>query len=1009
MPWKFRQPREKKRRYSRLIFRAVLIALLCAVVAGLPYAWSRYQQWGERRRLGRAQASLMRGDFRQALLDARSVQHSDPLSPAATEIIKHASEALQAPEALSWRRMQSAMEDGDADHLLGLADAFVKAADFASADRVLKKVKPADRDQARFHVLAARVAAKKGDAEAATTHWTHAARLTPEEDEPRLALAALQFATGSEEGRAEALRTIAAVKEKPRGRQAALRTLLADAQRRSDRAETREFAAELAASPDAAFADKLSLLASLHALRPKRDEEFSAYLAELQTAAAADAQAVFELMGWMVDNDLALVVLEWADRLSPELTDALPVSAGIAAANVRSSDWKNLRARVEPAAWGDMDFLRLAFLSLALERQGERSAATATWESALKAAEARPELLERLARVTGLWGWKERTEQVLWKLGPSEWCPRWVMDYLWAAAMARGDTPKLYEVSKLRLKMQPDSAATRNNHLNLALLTGQGSATTVQLAEALFKENPSNVFIASTYGFALYQEGKAKAAASIMQEFKPEQLSDPAVAQYYGIFLAAAGQTERAGEYLQLGTKAKQLPEEKSLVEFFGAVCRTRSLATTGDDSAAQTAWNEAIALAGSDPDRLERLCRMALDWDWPHRAETPLLKLAAFDRCPAWAAESLWSAVLKSGDAAQIYRASRLIAKSKPDDVDARTNFITLALLGNHEKDVPFQVVESHYQQNPDRPEVAAAYGLALCQQGKPEEAIALMAALNPAQLQEPRTALYHGFILAAAGRSDEAQAQLKIGAPAVQFPAERTLLNVAQLAFEASKLDRSGDGKAADAAWNQAIAAADGRADWLEMLAKSAVKSGPPRHAEAALWKLSKEENCPHWAVDTLWETVRTHGTSDDRYKASKLVTKANPKNLTARRNSIILALLTGQAADAPQRQAEEFHKINISEPDAIVPQGLSLYLQNRGDEAIKLMAALSPEQLREPRTALYYGIFLASSETPAMALGYLRAGAGSQMFPEERALLERVATADPFKPVLKDLPPQ
>lgn len=173
-----------------------------------------------------------------------------------------------------------------------------------------------------------------------------------------------------------------------------------------------------------------------------------------------------------------------------------------------------------------MDFLRLAFLSLALERQDERSAATATWESALKAAEARPELLERLARVTGLWGWKERTEQVLWKLGPSESGSRWAMDYLWAAAMARGDTPKLYEVSKLRLKMQPDSAATRNNHLNLALLAGQGSATTVQLAEALFKENPSNVFIASTYGFALYQEGKARAAASIMQEFKPEELSD---------------------------------------------------------------------------------------------------------------------------------------------------------------------------------------------------------------------------------------------------------------------------------------------------------------------------------------------------------------------------------------------------------------------------------------------------------------------------------------------------
>ncbi len=807
-----------------------------------------------------------------------------------------------------------------------------------------------------------------------------------------------------------ALQSINRTKAKPDGLAPALRTLLADAQRRGDRAETREIAAELAAAPDAQFSDKLSLLASLDALRPKRDEEFSAYLSELQKTASTDPQATFDLMAWMVDHGQALIVQEWARQLPPEIAEVLPVAAGIAAADARASAWEQLKARTEGAAWGDMEFLRLAFLARAHERLGDEKAEAAAWESALEAAQPRPELLERLAKVARLWGWKERTETTLWKLAPSEWCPRWAMDYLWDAAMARGDTMKLYEASKLRLKAQPESFAARNNHLTLALLTGQADASTSQLAEALFKEFPGNAFGASTYALALYQQGKAKAAVSVLQEFKPDELREPAVAQYYGIFLAASGQTERAEEYLRLGAKASQLPEEKSLVEFFSALCHARSLALQKDETGAQAAWNETLRLAGEHPERLEQMGKMALDWEWQARAEAPLLKLASLDRCPAWASDILWSAVLKTGDAAQIFRASRLITKARPEYVAVRTNFITLGLLGRHEKEVPFDMVESHYTQHAKLSDVVATYAFGLAQQGKAEQAVALMAAMNPGQLLEARTALYYGFVLAAAGRLDEAQPHLKMtGAPAALFPEERTLLNLMQLAFEASTLDRGGDAKAADVVWNQALTTAQGRSDWLEMLGKSALRSGAARHANAALWKLSKEENCPRWAIDALWASVRASGSSEDRYKVSKLIAKSDPKNLTARANSIILALLTAQAADAPQRQSEEFHQANISAPEAIVAQGLSLYLQNRVDEAIKLMAALSPAQLREPHTALYYGIFLASSETPAMALGYLRAGAGSPMLPEERALLEKVAAVEPFKSALKDLPPK
>jgi hypothetical protein len=51
-----------------------------------------------------------------------------------------------------------------------------------------------------------------------------------------------------------------------------------------------------------------------------------------------------------------------------------------------------------------------------------------------------------------------------------------------------------------------------------------------------------------------------------MSTLNPTQLHEPATAAYYGVFLAAAGNTQEAREYLQLGATAKLLPEEKTLI-----------------------------------------------------------------------------------------------------------------------------------------------------------------------------------------------------------------------------------------------------------------------------------------------------------------------------------------------------------------------------------------------------------------------------------------------------------
>jgi hypothetical protein len=51
-----------------------------------------------------------------------------------------------------------------------------------------------------------------------------------------------------------------------------------------------------------------------------------------------------------------------------------------------------------------------------------------------------------------------------------------------------------------------------------------------------------------------------------MDQLSPDQLRDPSVAVYYGLILAAAGQKEKAREYLGRASQANLLPEEKALV-----------------------------------------------------------------------------------------------------------------------------------------------------------------------------------------------------------------------------------------------------------------------------------------------------------------------------------------------------------------------------------------------------------------------------------------------------------
>jgi hypothetical protein len=186
----------------------------------------------------------------------------------------------------------------------------------------------------------------------------------------------------------------------------------------------------------------------------------------------------------------------------------------------------------------------------------------------MTAAEGRPDRMETLARAATTWGWDQRAEEALWNITTLRvQSPTWVLQNLWSRSLKRGDTNRLRAVARLMLQANPKSVAARNNYIFLSLLKRTEEGSPHEAAEALYRENPVNASVVSTYALSLFLLGRPRAASDIMETLPPAQLHEPSTAIYYGIFLAGAKRTVKAEEYLKLGEHWPLLPEEEALLD----------------------------------------------------------------------------------------------------------------------------------------------------------------------------------------------------------------------------------------------------------------------------------------------------------------------------------------------------------------------------------------------------------------------------------------------------------
>ena len=547
-----------------LVWSLIIVALIAAAYVAKLTLPAPYHRWKARGHAQRAADSLAHGDPRRALLDAKNALEHNPLEAEAIRVVAKSLEALGIPGAEDWRAKLDTLRPRDPENIPALTGALLKTSGWESAEQRLETLDEAGRNTAAFHAVAAAIAMEKRDAVAAESHWAEAVRLEPAEKRHRMNLAAVRLESKVPGQREVALADLEGMRGNPATGTEALRQLLGDAIRRREASKARALADALVAQEGCTFRDKLTRLTTLRLIA---DERSTPYLIELRDAALSEPMDLYALLMWMNTNNLVLMVEEWVHFFPQEMISRPPVGLAVSEALMRNGEWQKLEDLIGTAKWGELEFMRKAFLTAALEHTGEDGEAAREWTDAVSAARTRADGLERLARFAAQAKWAGRAEELMRTLATMPHCPRWVIDSLWKDAFQHGDTAQLQKLSGVLAKSDPKGIATRNNYAFLSLLTRSAEGNPNRIAETLHKEHPENALVASTYALSLHQQGRAADAVAVMSALKPEALREPQVALYHAMFLLSIGQAERADEFLKLSAKWPMLPEEKALLE----------------------------------------------------------------------------------------------------------------------------------------------------------------------------------------------------------------------------------------------------------------------------------------------------------------------------------------------------------------------------------------------------------------------------------------------------------
>jgi len=288
----------------------------------------------------------------------------------------------------------------------------------------------------------------------------------------------------------------------------------------------------------------------------------------LQDRSVTNVLTTADVASWMIANDLRTDAYHWLTNLPPSFRSQWVIRLALVNYYFAEQDWTGLRSYTSTGNWGEMDFLRSAFLSRAWFQLGDEFMADSVWQTAVGKAGGRFGALTVLLDLTRRWRMEDNaSDDLLWRIAQNYPREHWAWQNLEHRYFAAGNTAKLKQLYARLLAAFPQDASLKNNLAATLLLLKNNLPRAGQLAKEAYAQRPEDPAVVSTYAYSLHLQGRTRDGVAALEKLKAESLKQPAVALYYGVLLSALHETNQAAPFLAIAKANGQfLPEEKTLL-----------------------------------------------------------------------------------------------------------------------------------------------------------------------------------------------------------------------------------------------------------------------------------------------------------------------------------------------------------------------------------------------------------------------------------------------------------
>lgn len=559
----------QRRLRSRTLWIALAAVLVVALGAGLWLGRPVYRSYKEKRAMARAKVFQQKGDLRNQALSLRQALAYNPANLEAVLMMSELARVTRSPQLLGWRKRAADLDPSVENRLLLAASALqIERPPFAIATATLNELATIGATNANYHQLASQLALRLNRIPDAVRHLENAAQLEPTNRLHQLNLSTLRLQANDPAVADLARVRLRELADDTNYSAIVLRSLVADALRRKQFDDARQWVDRLMTLDESVFPDRLLRLT---VLEESRSPELPDAIRTVQEVASTNTPAILAGVRWMLGQQRAQEALDWIQSLPPPFQQDPGLRLARADCHLVLKDWSGLNLWLDGQHWQDLECVRQALISKALRELGLNDLANLNWRRAVASAGTQPEAVAVLSRLAATWGWDNEFEIVLWtwiaardKSARTEWAFRLLTEFY----QSRNNTAGLYRVHQVLMEKNPESLILMNNTAMIALLLNRDLNEAQALAQNVYNASRTNAIFASTYAYALHMQGRTEEALQVMQTLPEEELVKPQIALYQAVMLRAAGRNEQAKPYTTAARRAPlMLPEEAALLK----------------------------------------------------------------------------------------------------------------------------------------------------------------------------------------------------------------------------------------------------------------------------------------------------------------------------------------------------------------------------------------------------------------------------------------------------------